>query len=187
MPHRQSDHRPRHVVLRTHAGSAGLPAAILGVLRELDPDQPAPRIVAMDDAVSAALAVPRFAARVLSAFGLVALLLAALGLYGLVAWSVGRRTREIGVRVTLGARPADVARLVLGDGLRPALAGVALGLAGAILASRLLGGLLFGVGPFDVATLAGAAALLVAVAALAAALPARRALAVPPADALREP
>jgi predicted permease len=187
MPYRQSDHRPRHVVLRTRGETAGLPAAILRVLREEDPEQPPPRIVAMSDAVSAALGIPRFAARVLSAFGLVALLLAALGLYGLVACSVSRRTREIGVRVALGARPADVARLVLGDGIRPALAGVVLGLAGALLASRLLAKLLFGVAPTDLVTLAGASALLVVVAGLAAAVAARRALAVDPATTLREP
>ncbi len=187
MPHRQSDHRPHHVVLRTRGDTAGLPAAILRVLREDDPDQPAPEVVALTHVVSAALGGPRFAARVLSAFGLLALLLAALGLYGLVAYSVGRRTREIGVRVTLGARPLHVARLVLGDGLRPALAGVAVGLAGAALGARLLSKLLFGVGPMDPLTLAGASALLVVVAALATALPARRALGVDPAATLREP
>jgi putative ABC transport system permease protein len=187
MPYRQSDHPLHHVVLRTRGETAGLPAAILRVLREEDPEQPPPRIVAMSDAVSAALGIPRFAARVLSAFGLVALLLAALGLYGLVACSVSRRTREIGVRVALGARPADVARLVLGDGIRPALAGVVLGLGGALLASRLLAKLLFGVAPTDLATLAGASALLVAVAGVAAALAGRRALAVDPATTLREP
>jgi putative ABC transport system permease protein len=184
MPCRQSDHRPRHVVLRTRGETAGLPAAVLRVLRDLDPVQPSPHIVAMSDAVSAALAVPRFAARVLSAFGLVALLLAALGLYGLVAYSVSRRTREIGVRVALGARPVHVARLVLSDGLRPALAGLGPGIAAALLASRLLTTLLFGVSPTDALTLAGASALLLAV---AAALPARRALAVDPATTLREP
>jgi putative ABC transport system permease protein len=187
MPHRQSDHRPHHVVLRTSAETAGLPAAILRVLREFDPEGPPPSIVAMSDALSVALGVPRFAARALSAFGLVALLLAALGLYGLVAYSVSRRTREIGVRVTLGARPHHVARLVLGEGLRPALAGVALGLAGVLVASRLLAKLLFGIGPTDGLTLTGASVLLVAVAGLAVAVAARRALAVDPATTLREP
>jgi len=134
-----------------------------------------------------AVAGPRFAARVLSAFARVALLLAALGLYGLVAYSVGRRSREIGLRVTLGAQPADVARLVLRGGLLPAVAGVGLGLAGALAAARLVAKLLYGVGPTDLATLATAAALLLAVAALAAALPAARALRVEPSVALREP
>jgi len=187
MPHRQSDHRLQHVVLRTRGGTAGLATAIRRVVRDLDPEQAAPEIVALDDAVSAALGGPRFAARVLSAFGAVSLALAALGLYGLVSDSVGRRTREIGVRVTLGARPLHVARLVLGEGLRPTLAGVTVGLAGAALAARLGSRLLYSVGPTDTLTLAGASALLVAAAALAAALPACRALRIQPAAALREP
>ena len=186
MPHRQSDHRPHHVVVRAQGDVAGLPAALQRVVRELDPDQPAPEVVAMTDVVSVALGGPRFAARVFSAFALVALLLAALGLYGLVAYSVGRRTREIGVRVALGARPGHVARLVLGEALRPAVLGTALGFAGAIAATRLLSSLLFGVGPTDARTLVSACALLIAVTLLAAALPARRALRVQPAVALRE-
>lgn len=186
MSHRQSNHRPRHVVARTGGEAVGLPTAILRVLRELDPDLPAPQVVAMNDVVSRALGGPRFAARVTSAFALVGLLLAALGLYGLVTYSVGRRTREIGVRITLGAGPIDVARLVLGEGLRPVVAGVALGLAGAMAATRLVSGLLFGVGPKDASTLVLASALLVALAILAAALPLRRALRVQPAVTLRE-
>ena len=186
MPHRQSDHRPHHVVVRTR-GVAGLPAAILRTLRELDPEQPAPRIVAMTDVVDEALAGPRFAARVLTGFALVGLALAALGLYGLIAYAVGRRTREIGVRVTLGARPFDVARLVLREGLLPAALGVAVGLAGALAAARLVSTLLFGVGPTDALTLAGASVLLLGVAALASVLPAGRALRVQPSATLREP
>jgi ABC-type antimicrobial peptide transport system permease subunit len=187
MPHRQSDHRPHHVVVRTRGEAAGLPAAILRTLRELDPEQPAPRVVAMTDVVYEALAGPRFAARVLTGFALVGLALAALGLYGLIAYAVGRRTREIGVRVTLGARPLDVARLVLREGLLPAALGVAGGLAGALAAARLVSKLLFGVGPTDALTLAGAALLLLGVAALASVLPAGRALRVQPSVTLREP
>jgi len=186
MPHRQSDHRPHHLVVRARGDVTGLPAALQRVVRELDPEQPAPEVVAMTDAVSAALGGPRFAARVFSAFALVALLLAGLGLYGLIAYSVGRRTHEIGVRVALGARPKDVARLVLGEGLRLALVGLALGLTASLAGARLLSNLLFGVGPTDALTLAVASALLIAIAALASALPARRALRVQPAVALRQ-
>ena len=186
MPHRQSDHRPHHVVVRAQGDVAGLPAALQRVVRELDPDHPAPEVVAMADVVSAALGGPRFAARVFSAFALVAVLLATLGLYGLVACSVGMRTREIGVRVALGARPGDVARLVLSEALKPTIIGIALGLAGALSATRLLSSLLFGVRPTDALTLASASALLIAVAVLAAALPARRALHLQPAVTLRE-
>ena len=187
MPELQSDHRLHHVVVRTKGEAAGLPTAILATLRALDPEQPAPRIVAMTDVVHEALAGPRFAARVLGAFALVALLLAALGLYGLIAYAVGRRTREIGLRVTLGARPPDIARLVLREGLMPAALGVALGLAGAAFASRLLSKLLYGIGPTDALTLVGASILLLGVAVLASALPAGRALRVQPSVALREP
>jgi putative ABC transport system permease protein len=186
MPAFQSDHRQHHVVVRARGESAGLSAAILRTLRQLDPEQPAPRVVAMTDVVQEALAGPRFAARVLGAFAAVGLLLSALGLYGLVAYAVGRRTREIGLRITLGASPRDIARLVVREGLLPAALGVLLGLAGAGLAARLVSTLLFGVAPFDPLTLSGSAALLLAAAALAAALPARRALRVEPAVALRE-
>jgi putative ABC transport system permease protein len=186
MPHRQSDHRPHHLVVRTRGDVAGLPAALRRVVREHDPEQAAPAVVTMTDAVSAALGGPRFAARVFSAFALVALLLAALGLYGLVAYSVGRRTREIGLRVAFGARPRDVGRLVLGEGLRPALLGLALGLAVSLAGARLLSSLLFGVGPDDAITLAAASALLIAIAVLASAVPARRALRVQPAVSLRQ-
>jgi predicted permease len=187
LPARQSDHRPHHVVVRATGDLGPLESSILRTLRGLDPGRPAPRIVSMTSVVHDALAGPRFAARVLSAFALVGLLLAALGLYGLVAYSVGRRSREIGLRVTLGARPQDVARLVLREGLAPAAVGVVLGLAGALAAARLGAKLLYGVAPTDAVTLAAAAALLLAVAALAAGLPAARALRVEPSVALREP
>ena len=183
----QSDHRTHHVVVRTRGESAGLEAAIQRTLRALDPEQPAPRVVAMADVVQEALGGPRFAARVLTAFALVALLLAALGLYGLIAYAVGRRTREIGLRVALGARPFDIARLVLREGLIPTVLGVVLGLLGAGLAAQLVSRLLFGVRPTDALTLASAALLLFCVATLASALPARRALNVEPSVALREP
>jgi putative ABC transport system permease protein len=187
MSYRQSDHRPHHLVLRTRSDRAGLATSVLRVLRELDPEQPAPPIVPLGDAVSEALGAPRFGARMLSSFALVAVLLAALGLYGSVAYSVGRRTREIGLRVALGAKPRDVARLVLREGLWPALGGISLGLVLALAATRLIADLLFGVGPTDATTLAAAAVLLALTAILASALPARRALRIAPVVALREP
>ncbi len=185
MAHRQSDHRLRHVVVRARGDVAGLPAAIRRVVRELDPGQPAPEVTAMKDVVSEALGGPRFAARVFGAFALVALLLAAVGLYGLMAHSVKRRTREIGVRMSLGARPSDVVRLVLAEGLGLAVLGTALGLAGALAGARLLSSLLFGVGQADALTQAAASALLISVATLACALPAWRALRIQPSEALR--
>ena len=186
MPYRQSDHRPHHVVVRATGDVASLPAALQRVVRELDPEEAAPEVVLMTDAVAAALGGPRFAALVFSAFALVALLLASLGLYGLIAYSVSRRTREIGVRVALGARPRDVSRLVLVEGLKLGFLGLALGLAASLAGARLLSRLLFGVGPTDALTLLAASALLIAIALLASVLPARRALRVQPAVALRQ-
>jgi predicted permease len=186
MSHLQSDHELQDMVVRTRAlEPAALATAVREVVRQLDPQQPPPEVTTMDDVVSEALGGPRFAARVFGAFALVALFLAALGLYGLLAYSVGRRTREIGVRVSLGARPADVSRLVAGDGLRLVLLGIAIGLATALVGGRLVASLLFEVGPRDAFTLAGASATLLAVSLLASALPAWRAARVDAAVALR--
>ena len=121
----------------------------------------------------------------LTTFAAIALVLAAVGLYGVIAYSVAQRTREIGVRVALGAQPADVARLVLVEAVRLAAVGIVLGVAGAIAATGALRGLLFGVGPTDPATFIVIALLLAGVALLSAYLPTRRALGVDPTEALR--
>jgi len=138
-----------------------------------------------DELVSRALSPSRFATTLLGAFGAIALLLSAVGLYGVVAYAVTQRTREIGVRVALGARPEEIRRLVVGHGLRLAAAGVAIGLVGAAGGARLIRGLLYGVGPLDLATFVGITVILLAVAALASAVPARRALGIDPMEALR--
>jgi putative ABC transport system permease protein len=121
----------------------------------------------------------------LSAFALLALVLSAVGIYGVVSYSVAQRTREIGIRVALGATPGHVLRLVTGEGVRLAVAGVAVGLAGAFAATRVLTTLLFEVRASDPATHLGAALLLVLVAAAASAVPALRATRVAPVSALR--
>ncbi len=156
------------------------------IVRGLNPGQPAPGVIAMTDVVAAAVAIPRFAVRVLSAFAIAAVLLACLGLYGLVAGSVGRRTREIGMRLILGARPIAIVRLVLGEGLRPTVAGVVLGLAGGLAAGRIATSLLFGVAPTDPVAIVSACCLLLFVALCAMVVPARRALRLQPAETLRE-
>ena len=185
MSFRQSDHVAHHLVVRAAGDVAPVAPLVRRAVQELAPELPAPAVTAMDHVVADALGGPRFAARLFSAFALVALLLAGLGLYGLLAWSVGRRTREIGVRVALGARPADVARLVLAEGVTLTAAGLGLGLLAALTSARVLAALLYGVEPTDGPTLAAASALLLGVALLACWVPARRALRLDPAAALR--
>ena len=118
-------------------------------------------------------------------FAFAALLLAAVGVYAVMAAYVGQRYTEIGIRVALGATAADVCSLVVGEGLRLAALGAAFGLAGAVVAARLMRGLLFGVDPLDPASLAGSGALLVAVSIVASYLPARRAMRLDPVETLR--
>jgi ABC-type antimicrobial peptide transport system permease subunit len=129
---------------------------------------------------------PRVAAGVASTFGVLGLVLATMGLYGVMTYAVSQRTREIGIRVALGAQVRDVLRLVVSQGMRMALAGIVLGLAGAVALTRVLASLLLGVGTTDAVTFVGVAVLMAAVALLACYLPARRAARVDPLVALRE-
>jgi putative ABC transport system permease protein len=128
---------------------------------------------------------PRFAMVLFGAFAVLAVALAAVGLFGIVAYAVARRTREIGIRVALGADPAALTRTILGQSMRLVAVGCGIGLLGAYGASRALTALVYGVSPTDPAALGGAVALLTAVALAAAALPVRRALHVDPSDTLR--
>jgi putative ABC transport system permease protein len=129
--------------------------------------------------------LPRFAAGLATGFGLLALTLATMGLYGMMAYAVSRRTREIGIRVTLGAQGRDVLKLVIGRGMLLVIAGVVIGLAGAFALTRVLSSLLFGVSATDPLTFIAITLLLIAVALLACWIPARRATKVDPMVALR--
>lgn len=151
----------------------------------VDPDVQVLRVASFRELLQAPLARPRFNAFLIGVFGVAALLLAAIGLYAVMAASVRQRYKEIAIRLALGASVSDVRRLVVGEGLRLAGLGAAIGLASASAATRLLRGLLFGVHPLDPASLLAAALLLVGVSAVASYLPARRAMQVDPASTLR--
>jgi putative ABC transport system permease protein len=154
-------------------------------VRELDNDVAVTEVASMDQIVSQVLGSPRFTASVFAVFGCVALSLAALGVYGLLAYSVTCRTQEIGVRMALGANVADIIRNVLGSMTRLTGAGIVLGLVAASMTVRLLQGLLFGVEATDPMTFVAASVVIAATALLACLLPARRAARVNPLAALR--
>jgi ABC-type antimicrobial peptide transport system permease subunit len=163
---------------------AAVMAAARQVVRAVDPGLPV-RTRRVEEVFAGAVATRRYALVLAGAFGAAALALAAAGLYGVVAYVAEQRRRELGVRVALGARAADVRRLVLGRGLAPAALGLAAGLLAALAAGRVLAAQLYGVGPADPATYAGVALALGAVAVAAAWGPARRAARADPAAVLR--
>jgi uncharacterized membrane protein YeaQ/YmgE (transglycosylase-associated protein family) len=173
------------LVVRTAGEPARLAGAVRAAIREVAPGQAFVEVVPLRAKLADAASTPRLFAALASAFGALALALAAVGLYGVVAYVARQREREIGVRVALGAPPARVLALMLRQGLAPVAAGLVVGLAGALAAARVLRALLFEVSATDPATYAAVAALLGAVAALAAYLPARRAARVDPLVALR--
>jgi predicted permease len=172
------------IVVGYAGGGTALAASSRGVLREIVPDVP-PRLRLMEDVVSESLADRRFNAILLGAFGAAALLLAVLGIYGVMAYGVTERTREIGLRMALGARPGDVLGLVVGQGSRLVAAGLAIGLALAFALTRLLSSLLFQVGAADPLTYVALVLALGGIAILACYLPARQASRVDPMVSLR--
>jgi len=173
-------------VLKSSTGDTGsLTASARAVVRELDPAVPVYDVAGVQELVRKSGAQLLFVMQLLAGFAAVAVLLAAVGLYGVVSYGVAQRTREVGLRMALGARPADVFRLVLARGLTLVLIGVVAGLGISLIATRYLGSLVFGVSPNDPATFATAAAVLTVVALLAHWVPVRRALGIDPAIALR--
>jgi predicted permease len=171
--------------LRTSSDAVGYAATIGRLVRELDPQLQVVRVRTMTEVVNQSLVQERFTAQVASAFSLFALLLACIGLYGVMSYAVTRRTNEIGIRMALGARPANVIRLVMREVLLLVLVGTGIGLTAALAMTRLVSTQLFGLTPTDPLTIAVAALLMFAVAALAGYLPARRAARVDPLTALR--
>jgi predicted permease len=181
----KSSERTMYVIART----AGDPSALAGTARrtvhELDPMLAITGIQTMSEMIDLSIAGPRFTMLLLGVFGVVALALASVGIYGIMSHAVRRRTREIGIRMALGARPRDVLRLVVGQGMSLAGLGLVIGVASALAATRLMTKLLFGVSATDPLTFLGIVVLLALVSFVASWLPARRAVSTDPTTALR--
>lgn len=173
------------LVVRTHGDAAALAPALRQAIRLVDKDQPIVRVATMDSLLAATATERRFALVLFEAFGLVALGLAAIGIYGVLSGTVAERSHEIGIRLALGAHRMDVVQLVLRQALRFAIVGAALGLAGGLIISRVIESLLYAVRPTDPPTFVGVAFILMAVALLASFVPVRRALSVDPIVALK--
>jgi putative ABC transport system permease protein len=186
LSYRQSEERLNHLVVRTAGDPRALAPAVRQAVRSVDPALAVDDVTTMEALVAQHLGGTRFRMQLLAAFAGFALFLTALGTYGVMAFVVGQRTREIGLRVALGARAAHVLGLVLRQGLVPVALGLLAGLAATLALGRTVQGLLYGVVGHDARAAAGAAALLLAAALAACALPARRALRVDPAVALRD-
>jgi len=188
-PFRQAPIPAMSILLKTGGDPAALAATVRASVQRVDPEQPVASVITLDQMVSDAGALPRVQAGLMAALGAIALLLAAVGLYGVMAYSVSQRTQEIGIRMTLGANRGTVLRMVLGQAILLTAIGLVIGLAGAVALGRVLKSvlepMLFEVKPTDITTLAGVAVILAVVALFAAVIPARRATRVDPIQALR--
>jgi len=185
LPHPQASWRSMYVVVRTAGNPLDLAPSIRNQVWSLDNDLPVAQVRTMEQLLAESVAQPRFRTLLLGIFAAVALLLAAVGIYGVISYSVSQRRHEIGIRMALGASRTDILRLVVGQGLKLAVIGTALGLAGAYGATRLLETLLFGVSTTDAVTFLGISGFLMVIAGLASYVPARRATRVDPMVALR--
>ena len=186
VPITQNPWFPPSLSVQTAGDPMSFLSAVKAAIARVDKDQPLTRVRTMDEVAAEATSQPRFRAELVGVFAVLALVLAAVGIFGVLAFSVGQRAREFGIRVALGARTHDVLRLVLGGALKMTAAGVVIGLVAAALLTRFLGTLLFAVQPTDPVTFAGTAAMLTLAALVACALPAWRATRVDPAVTLRQ-
>jgi putative ABC transport system permease protein len=185
LPHAQAPARTLSLVVRTSGDAAALAPAVRQAVRSQDPDLPVSSLSTMDEVVRQRIFEPRVYGGLFAAFAAVALLLAAVGLYGVVSYGVAMRRHEVGVRIALGASQSDVVRLVVGGGARLVTYGLLLGVPAALLFARALRGALYGVSASDPATFAAISILLAGIALAATWLPARRAARVDPSIALR--
>jgi putative ABC transport system permease protein len=184
--HGQPWFAPRDLVVRSAAvDPMSLLPAVREAIRAVDPEQAVANVRTFDEVLDEEVVQRRLGASLVAAFASLALLLASLGVYGVLSYFVAQHTAEIGMRLALGASRGDILSLVLGKGMTLAVSGVALGLLGALVLTRLVSSLLYGVGAADPATFAAAASLLAALALLACYLPARRAIKVDPMVAIR--
>jgi putative ABC transport system permease protein len=183
--HLQDFARSLTLVVRTSGDPSALASAVRGEVKAADKNQPVFNVRTMREVIATSVNMNRFSMLLLSLFAAVALLLAGVGLYGVMSYAVAQRTNEIGIRMALGARGLDIFRLVVGQSMLLTLVGMGLGLAGAAALSRVLSGLLYGVSATDPLVFAGVALLLALVAFAACYVPARRAMKVDPMVALR--
>ena len=173
------------LLVKSRIDPSALTSEIRSVVAAVDKDQPIFAIATMNKILSDGVSAPRLTLLLLGLFSALAVILAAIGIYGVISYSVAQRTHEIGVRMTLGAQPPDVLRMILGQGGKIALVGIVIGIVVAFGLTRLMSGLLFSVSPSDPATFAAVAGLVGLVAIFACYIPARRAMRVDPIVALR--
>jgi putative ABC transport system permease protein len=185
MPYRQGGWNSTAIVVRTTGEPTRATGTVLAALKQGDPLLPAFRVLSMDANIERSYWQQALYGKMFGVFAAIALVLAAVGVYGVISYAVSQRTQEIGVRVALGAQRGDVLRLIVGHGAMLGGIGVAIGLVGALAVTRFLRTLLFGVSPFDPASFVGVAVVLTAIALLASYIPARRAARVDPVEALR--
>jgi putative ABC transport system permease protein len=185
MPYRQGGWNAAVIVVRTRGEPTQATGTVLAALKQGDPLLPAYRVLSMDANIARSYWQQSLYGKMFGAFAVIALVLAAVGVYGVISYAVSQRTQEIGVRVALGAQRGDVMRLIVGHGALLGGIGIVIGLVGALAMTRFLRTLLFGVSPFDPVSFGSVAAVLTAIALLASYIPARRAAKVDPVEALR--
>jgi putative ABC transport system permease protein len=185
VPSSQSPSPHLALVVRAAMPPQTIVPSIVGAVHAVDAEQPVIEVQTMDEVIGDSIAQQRFAMRLLTGFAALALLLAAVGIYGVLSYTVRQRVQEIGIRMALGAARVDVVRMVLVEGLKPTFAGMIIGVAGAAAVARVLTSLVFGISPRDAATFAAVSAVVLAVGLLSSLLPAYRATQVDPLEALR--
>jgi ABC-type antimicrobial peptide transport system permease subunit len=184
-PHAQLSFGSMDVVVRTKVPPLSLATAVEAAVHALDREIPVARVRSLKDVVATSIALPRFYTTLLAIFATVAVALASLGIFGVISYAVVQRSREIGIRLALGARPSGVLAMILRQATALAVAGVALGLVGAVALRGTISGLLFQLSPTDPSTLGAVAAILTLVALIAGYIPARQATRVDPIVTLR--